>query len=205
MGNRWTIGPRGLMGVVVGVVAATLMAPVAVHAVDSSPVFITSSDSSTAVNVREDGSLFVTANEKDPLPVQGTVRTITEPNQPQLLRHVDVPGSAIVPVFTNVFHNDQQVAVTSAIFANNSTASVNVTVFGFGVGGATSCGGALPSPLGPDIMVVSVSPHDTVVVPLPQPAIAPKRAFPGNWCMGAAQFTSPSTADVQVTLEGYVL
>ena len=177
MGNRWTIGPRGLMGVVVGVVAATLMAPVAVHAVDSSPVFITSSDSSTAVNVREDGSLFVTANEKDPLPVQGTVRTITEPNQPQLLRHVDVPGSAIVPVFTNVFHNDQQVAVTSAI----------------------------PSPLGPDIMVVSVSPHDTVVVPLPQPAIAPKRAFPGNWCMGAAQFTSPSTADVQVTLEGYVL
>ena len=204
MDTRWIIGPRSLVGVIVGVVAATLMAPVVAHAVDSSPVFITSSDGSTAVNVRDDGSLFVTANEKNPLPVQGTVRTIPEPNQPQLLPHVDVPASAIAAVFPNVFHNDQHFAVTSAIFANNSGASVNVAVFGYGVGGATSCG-ALPSPLGPDIIVVSVSPHDTVVVPLPQPAIAPKRVFPRNWCTGAGQFTSPASADVQVTLEGYVL
>ena len=204
MGNRWTIGSRGLVGVLVGVVAVTLLAPVAAHAVDSSPVFLTSSDGSVDVNVGDDGSLFVTANEKNPLPVRGTVRSVPAPNQPQLLRNVDVPSSAIVAVFPNVFHNDQQVAVTSVVFANNSGSPVNVTVFGYGIGSATSCGGAIPS-LGPDIVVASISPHDTVVVPLPQAAIAPKRSFPGNWCMGASQYLSPAAADVQVTVMGYIL
>ena len=205
MRTRWAIGPRGLIGLIVGVVAATLLAPVAVSAVDSSPVYITDETGATPVAVSDFGDLFVTARAKDPLPVQGTVDAESVPNQPQLLREVDVPGSAIVAVFPTVFHNEEQVALSDATFANLSGANVNVSVFGYGIGSATSCGGALPSPLGPSLITVSVPAHDSVVVALSEPAIAPRRAFTGNWCVGASQFSSPGTADVLVTLQGYRL
>jgi hypothetical protein len=137
--------------------------------------------------------------------VKGVVGSVPAPGLGQLLRRVDVPGSAIVAALPNVFHNDDEIAITSVVFANNSTANVNVTVFAFGVGSASSCGGAVPSPLGPDLVVVSVPAHDSMVVPFPQPAVAPHRAFTGNWCLGAGQFSSPGTADVQVTVEAYRL
>jgi hypothetical protein len=203
--KQWTISTRGLTVVLLAIVAGVVLVPITVHAVTANPVQITDATIANTADVSPAGELLVTALDKNPLPVQGTVGSIPVPNQPQLLRHADVPSSAIVPVFTNVFHSGDQVAITSAIFANNSSANVNVDVFAFGVSTATSCGGAPPSPLGPDLILVSVPPHDSVVVPLPQPAIAPKRSFADNWCLGAAQFASPATADVQVTLEGYRL
>jgi hypothetical protein len=204
MRREWTISTRGVVALVVGLVAAVLLLPVAAGAVSSSPVFITSDDGSTSATVDGNG-LWVTANPKNPLPVQGVVGAVAAPGSLQLLRRVDVPGSAIVAALPNVFHSDDQIAITSVVFANNSAANVNVTVFGFGIGSASSCGGATPSPLGPDLVVVSVPAHDSVVVPLPQPAVAPHRSFTGNWCLGAAQFSSPATADVQVTVEAYRL
>lgn len=205
MAREWTISTRALIVLVTGILAIVVLAPVAVHAVTSSPVYLTNEAGDTVVGVSDSGELIVTANEKNPLPVRGVVGALPAVQQPQLLREVDVPGSAIVPVFTNVFSNDQQVAITSAIFANPSGANANVTVFGFGIGGASSCGSALPSPLGPSLVTVTIPAHGSVVVPFTQPALAPKRAFPANWCLGASQFNSPATADVLVTLEGYRL
>ena len=204
MRREWTISTRGIVALVAGVVAAVLLLPMAAQAVTSSPVFVTSDDGSISATVDSNG-LWVTANPKNPLPVRGVVGAVPAPGQVQLLRRIDVPPSAIVAALPNVFHSGDEIAITSVIFANNSGANANVTVFGFGIGGASSCGAATPSPLGPDLVVVSVPAHDSVVVPLTQPAVAPHRSFTGNWCLGASQFSSPGTADVQVTVEAYRL
>ncbi len=55
------------------------------------------------------------------------------------------------------------------------------------------------------LITVSVPAHDTVAVNLSEPAIAPRRAFAAKWCLGASQFSSPATADMLVTVEGYRL
>ncbi|HXJ66507.1 MAG TPA: hypothetical protein VNN79_22335 [Actinomycetota bacterium] len=204
MRKEWTISTRGVVALMVGVIAAVLLLPMAAGAVSSSPVFITSDDGGVTANVDGNG-LWVTANPKNPLPVQGVVGAVPAPGRLQLLRRVDVPASAIVAALPNVFHSGDEIAITSVIFANNSGANANVSVFGYGIGGASSCGSALPSPLGPDLVVASVPAHDSVVVPLPAPAEAPHRTFPANWCLGAAQFGSPAAADVQVTVQAYRL
>jgi hypothetical protein len=204
MRTHWTISTRGLAALVAGLVALVILIPVGAQAFDSSAVFITDSTGTTAVDVSGSGELFVTASEKNPLPVQGTVGVIPVPNQPQLLRETAVSSGGNPTVFFGSFAPEEQVAITSATFANELGTNANITVFGWEISGS-NCNTSLPSHLGPSLMVASVTPHDTVVVALPQPIIAPKRNFTGNWCLGASLFNSGGSSEILATIEGYRL